>query len=118
MNETTDSSSNMVIKDNDKLPDADLLLNSKKYIETTYVIKPYIPNIHQLLFRQIENKKNDNSEITLDFLKILLEQSNDPNERDSLGRTALDYAIEIGHTLAADYLRSIGAKTTKELESE
>lgn len=54
-------------------------------------------------------------DITLDlgFLESKIERGQDPNEKDYLGRTALDYAIEIGHHLAVDYLRSVGGKTSK-----
>ena len=92
------------------------LLESNKYLETEKSIKPYIPNIHELIYWQIKNYKEYKSVITIDRLKSFLNDGQNPNEKDYLGRTALDYAIELGHHLAVDYLRSVGAKTSTELE--
>lgn len=90
---------------------------NKKKIE--YLNIPYInknpPAFHNIIQKTFYYYKFMGSPLLLGDLK---EKKYDKNQKDWKGRTPLDFALEIGHHVAVDYFRSIGAKTSKELEEE
>jgi ankyrin repeat protein len=92
--------------------------SNEEYIITVWIDKT-LPPLHREIRRIYNNLKSFNEDLGLGFLskKINVNLDN-PNEKDYLGRTAVDYAIELNHHLAVDYLRSVGGKTSKELEDE
>ncbi len=94
------------------------LANSKiDYIDIPYIDKT-LPHIHQEIKRILRNHNELNRPLNLGFLEDIVKKEKNINVEDWKKRTPLDFAIELGHNLAVDYLRIHGGKTSKELEEE
>lgn len=88
-------------------------LSKIEYLDIPYIDKKP-PIFHASIQRTFENYKYDNDVLKLDSL-YYMEKKYDKNQKDWKGRTPLDFAEEIGHHVAVEYLLSIGAKRSSEL---
>ncbi|MFN8671078.1 MAG: ankyrin repeat domain-containing protein [Candidatus Sericytochromatia bacterium] len=88
-------------------------------IETKCVFKnkKELPKYHYEINRSMNNYKNaPNYPLSLGFLNNeFIDYPYLINQKDYLGRTPLDFAIETKHDLAEKFLKEKGAKTSQEL---
>lgn len=92
-----------------KIYHGNIILAQEKTINTNYLLWS-LPEIHYEIERDKERSRSD-----IWGLKMFIEQDYDKNILDKYGRTPLDFAIELEHHNAIDYLKSIGAKRSKDL---
>ncbi|MFN8671082.1 MAG: hypothetical protein U0457_03240 [Candidatus Sericytochromatia bacterium] len=92
--------------------------NNEQISKLDYLDIPYIdkspPPFHLEIQRTFRNYKINREPLEVGFL-LGKEEKHDKNQKDWKGRTPLDFALEIGHHVAVEYLKSIGAKTSSEL---
>lgn len=86
-----------------------------KYIETKFVNKK-LPPFHHDIKWEYKNYKDRGIPLNIGFMQIYCDKGIDINQKDWKGRTPLDYAIDLGHHIAVDFLRQHGGKTSQELE--
>ncbi|MFN8674094.1 MAG: ankyrin repeat domain-containing protein [Candidatus Sericytochromatia bacterium] len=86
------------------------------FIETEYIPEEKFNFIQSNLEYNMRMFKRWDHKLIIDndIIKYV-ENGGDINEKNNYGKTPLDYAIEIGHTVGVEYLKSIGAKTSSEL---
>lgn len=98
----------------------DCLETKKTYIKPKHYAFHYeldrIINNSKRLHKSLKTNEYFYPEPDLGFLENVLKRAN-INEKDALGRTPVDYALELGHKKAVDYLKNFGGKTSKELEN-
>ncbi|MFN8671080.1 MAG: hypothetical protein U0457_03230 [Candidatus Sericytochromatia bacterium] len=88
-----------------------------EYIDIPYIDKSP-PPFHLEIQRTFGNYKDARGKnpLKIGFLiDMINEKIHNKNQKDWKGRTPLDFALEIGHHVAVEYLRSVGAKTSSEL---
>lgn len=85
-------------------------------IKTEWIDKT-MPMLHTDIEKEVGCKINFNKNIDLKRISYHVEniRNLDINQKDWKGRTALDYAIELEHDLAIEYLEKHGAKRASEL---
>jgi ankyrin repeat protein len=86
----------------------------EKYIVTEWVDKTLTPFEREI--DRIHRNHLRGCELDLGFLPEKYSYGFNPNQKNYLGRTALDYALELNYQIIIDYLRSVGGKTSKELD--
>lgn len=88
-----------------------------KFIETKFVDKRLPPYHHDIKWEH-HNYKNRGMELTIGWMEDYYTRGIDINQKDWKGRTPLDFALELGHHVAVEFLRKHGGKTSKELEQD
>ena len=81
--------------------------NHDHFLVTEYIDKN-LPTSHRAIEQSKSWGKNEDSKYRIGFLDNK-EEKNDLNELDWKNRTPLDYAKEIGHIQAVEYLEKVGA---------
>lgn len=81
--------------------------------------KPKVYVYHRELNRVMNNYISGSSKsLELGFFDVLINKNFNINEKDEFEKTPLDFAIELKHFQAVEFLKNHGAKTAKELESD
>lgn len=90
----------------------------REYKYSTYLHYAIHEEVAYFEFITGDDPITEDMKISIESLKILIKYGADINKKNERGETPLDNAICKYHHTAMYYLRSIGAKTAKELKNE
>lgn len=90
----------------------------REYKYSTYLHYAIFEEVRYFVFITGDDPITKDMHISIESLKILIKYGADINKKNEKGETPLDMAVCQYHHTAIEYLKSLGAKTSKELEEE